>query len=65
MQLVGLGYKRTWLDEDGGAAMRAGVVSTVTQLLQSGQPRLQALALQLAVALTNEFSFGRLSAVGE
>ena len=54
LQLIALCYKRGWLEDDGGS--REGLMQTVTQLLQSGQPRLQALAFQLTVALTNEFS---------
>ena len=63
LQLVALMYKRVWLTDD-AEAVKEGLLGQVTQLLGAVEDAPQSLGLQLMLAVLNEFSFTRLTAVG-
>ena len=63
LQLVALMFKRVWLS-DGAAAAKDALVAQVSQLLGAPQDSAQSLGIQLLLAVLNEFSFSRLTAVG-
>ena len=63
LQLVALMYKRVWLSEEAAAAKEA-LLAQVTQMLGAADETAQSLGMQLLLAVLNEFSFTRLTAVG-
>jgi hypothetical protein len=63
LQLIALMFKRVWLSDSADAAKEA-LVAQVSQLLGASQDSAQSLGIQLLLAVLNEFSFTRLTAVG-